>query len=308
VHDSYPITEYRDDIHAEDTEGLLIGEFGYKYRMLDGVVMPPYVTPDRYRLSRELQTRPGDICYVSYPKSGSTWLAYILVLIVNRGNLPTDKKTLRDCLHWVESSWTYPRSASELEGLPSTRIFKSHMPYAMALGGNPVQNPCKYVYIARNPKDVAVSYYYFERQKSWSGHYCGSWEHWLEIFMEGRVQRGSWFDHALSWWQHRDAENILFLTYEELRGDFRSQLCRLMEFLGFAPDEEIIEKIVMKTSFRNMQNEKFSNMHEIKEFQGFFREGKVASWKDQFTAEQSEAFDRFYLQKTRGSGLTFDLG
>ena len=185
---SFPIDEYRDEIHAEDTDSLQVGECGYKYRMIDGVVMPPYVTPARYHLSRTIETRPGDICYVSYPKSGSTWLAYILVLIVNRGQIPEGKETLRDCLHWVESSWTYPRDADELEAQSSTRIFKSHMPYNMALGGDPAKNPCKYVYIARNPKDVAVSYYYFERQKSWSGNYSGSWDHWLEMFLQGQVQ------------------------------------------------------------------------------------------------------------------------
>lgn len=305
--DTYAIHEYRDEIHAEDVSDLQIGECGYKYRLIDGVVMPPYVTPARYQLSRTLQTRPGDICYVSYPKSGSTWLAYILVLITNRGDIPTGKKTLRDCLQWVESSWTYPRSEGDLESLASTRIFKSHMPYSMALGGDPQQNPCKYVYIARNPKDVAVSYYHFERQKSWSGNYSGSWEHWLKIFMEGRVQRGSWFDHALSWWQHRDADNVLFITYEDLRANLQAELEKLMIFLGYPLEDEVVQKTIDKTSYHNMQQERFSNMHEIKEFQGFFREGKVNSWKNQFTRGQSEAFDRLYLEKTRGTGLKFNL-
>ena len=194
----FAIGQYRDETHLEDPDGLMVSEHGYKYRLLEGVVMPPYVTPERFRRSRTIATRAGDICYSSYPKSGSTWLAYLLVLISNQGRLPEDKGTLRDCLHWVESSWTYPRSAEELEALPSPRIFKSHMPYHMALGGDPTSNLCKYVYIARNPKDVAVSYYYFESQKSWSGHYDGSWEHWLGIFEKGQVQRGSWFDHVLS--------------------------------------------------------------------------------------------------------------
>ena len=281
----------------------MTGEHGYRFRLVDGVVMPPYVTPARYRLSRTVRTRPGDICYISYPKSGSTWLAYILVLIVNDGRIPTDRKTLRDCLHWVESSWTYPRSDDELEALPSPRIFKSHMPYHMALGGDPEQNPCKYIYIARNPKDVAVSYYFFEREKSWSGHYSGSWSHWLEMFREGKVQRGSWFDHVLSWWAHRDAPNILFLRYEDLRADFGKELRRIVTFLGRDADKDMLERIRRMASFDAMRKERFSNMHEIEEFQGFFRKGEVGSWSEQFTQEQSDAFDALYDEKTRGTGL-----
>lgn len=45
---SHPqIPEYEDAIHAEVMDGLQVGEDGYKYRMLDGVVMPPYITPAR---------------------------------------------------------------------------------------------------------------------------------------------------------------------------------------------------------------------------------------------------------------------
>jgi hypothetical protein len=146
----FKVPEYNDTTHAEVLDDLQVGEYGYKYRVLDGIVLPPYVTPDRYDLSRTLKTRMGDICYVSFPKSGSTWLAYIILLLIHNGHTPTNS-TLRNCLHWVESSWTYPRSRSELDNLPSPRIFKSHMPYHMALGGNPVDNPCKYIYIARNP-------------------------------------------------------------------------------------------------------------------------------------------------------------
>jgi hypothetical protein len=58
----FAVGEYRDDIHAEEFEGLTVGEQGYKFRLVEGVVMPPYVTPARYKLSRTLSTRPGDIC------------------------------------------------------------------------------------------------------------------------------------------------------------------------------------------------------------------------------------------------------
>ena len=301
------IGEYRDDVHAEVLDDVRIGEHGYKHRMVDGIVMPPYITPARYRLSRSLETRAGDICYTSYPKSGSTWLAYILVLLVNGGEAPSDT-TLRNCLHWVASSWTYPRTEEELRNSSSPRILKSHMPYQMALGGEPHRNPCKYVYIARNPKDVAVSYYYFERGKSWSGGYSGPWEHWLKMFMEGTVQRGDWFDHVLSWWHASRAANIHFLKYEDLCRDFEKQAEQLARFLGCAISAEILQQVHSKTAFQTMSTTAFSNMEEIREFGGFFRRGEIGSWRDEFTPSQSDAFDELCARRLRGTGLEFDFG
>ncbi|HSO79476.1 MAG TPA: hypothetical protein VLQ88_04780, partial [Chromatiaceae bacterium] len=94
------IGEYRDDLHAETLEDIQIGEYGYKFRTLEGLMLPPYVTPSRYQVSRTIATRPDDICYCSFPKSGSTWLANILYLILNDG-VAAEDRTLRSCLHWM---------------------------------------------------------------------------------------------------------------------------------------------------------------------------------------------------------------
>lgn len=300
------IAPYQDEIHGEAVEEILTGDYGYRYRILDGVVMPPYITPSRYRLSRELEMRPGDICFDSFPKSGSTWLSNVILLITTGGEEFSDKP-LRDCVHWVASSWPYPRSKEELDGLPSPRIFKSHMPYQMAPGGDPRNSACKYIYIARNPKDVAVSYFHFESGKNWSGNYTGPWEHWLKIFLEGEVQRGDWFDHVLSWWKHRDADNILFLKYEDLKSGFDRELGRISDFLGYKLTDRIVDKIKHKTSFDHMKNDSFSNLQEISQLEGFYRKGRIGSWKDQFTVAQSEYFDEVCAERLEGTGLHFEL-
>ncbi len=61
------VGEYRDELHAEVLEDIETGEYGYKYRMLEGLVMPPYITPERYALSRSIELRQGDVCFMSYP-------------------------------------------------------------------------------------------------------------------------------------------------------------------------------------------------------------------------------------------------
>jgi hypothetical protein len=47
-------------------------------------------------------------------------------------------------------------------------------------------------------------------------------------------------------------------------------------------------------------------MHEIEDFEGFFREGRVGSWRDQFTAQQDAWFSQVIAERLAGSGLDFD--
>jgi len=304
VPSSPSVPDYRDELHAEVLEELRIGEHGYKYRLVDGVVMPPYITPSCYALSRTIATRADDICYTGYPKSGTNWLANILVRLLNEGESPQGT-TLRNSLHWIESSLHYPRSRAELDLLPSPRIFSSHMPFPMALGGDPLRNPCRYVYIARNPRDVAVSYFHFEAGQSWSGNYDGDWSHWLRMFVDGKLQRGDWFDHVLGWWRHRDAGNVHFLKYEDLLGDFGGELRRLGRFLGREPSDALVEVIEDRTRFGNMKRDRFSSLQDVDGLGHFFRKGEIGSWKERFTVRESEWFDEVYRERMRGSGLDF---
>lgn len=309
------VLEYTDEELAEDASQLIISAHGYKHRLVDGVVMPPYITPSRYRLSRTLCTKPTDVCFVSYPKSGLTWLSYILVLLTSpSSDLDNHSRgdTLRSSLHWVESSWTYPCSRADLDMAADPRIFKSHMPYSMALGGDPATRACRYVYIARNPKDVCFSYYRFESGKSWSGFFQPDWEMWLSMFCRGEVQRGDWFEHALSWWRasrdHRNGpgnNNILFLTFEDLKRDTAGQIERIAAFLNIEVTKERLEGVVPKIGFEEMRKTSFSGLKDVKEFNEFFRKGDIGSWKDQFTVRQAEAFDKLYATRMGGGGLDF---
>ena len=69
-------------------------------------------------------------------------------------------------------------------------------------GGTPAKTLSKYIYITRNPKDVAVSYYYHNKRFEFSD-FCGEWDDFFECFMKGDVNYGLWFDHVLGWWSHK---------------------------------------------------------------------------------------------------------
>ena len=72
----------------------------------------------------------------------------------------------------------------------------------MIPGGDPASSVAKFIYVARNPKDVAVSLYHHSRLLTHC-EFDGDWDCFFEIFMEGKNEMGSWFDHVPDWWKHR---------------------------------------------------------------------------------------------------------
>lgn len=53
------------------------------------------------------------------------------------------------------------------------------------------------VYVARNAKDVAVSYYYFYQMAKLHPE-PGTWEEFLGKFMTGKGESNSYFNHGVS--------------------------------------------------------------------------------------------------------------
>lgn len=298
------VVAYNDNFNENKSEGILETKEGYRYRLIDGLMMPPYVTPRHYVESREIQTRAGDICFGSFPKSGSTWLSQILLLLINGGQNP-DHGSLREHMIWAESSWPFPVPIERVTAMDSPRIFKSHMPWSMAVGGDPLSQTAKYIYIARNPKDVCVSYYHFETGKAWAGDFKCSWDRWFELFLDGQIQRGNWFDHVLGWWNQRHADNVFFLTYESLLLDFDQQVSELAGYLGIEVGHDLLTNVARLSSFDHMKSSEFSNMHNVEQLETFYRKGEIGTWKQQFSEEQCRRFDELVEQRLDAAGLSF---
>ena len=74
----------------------------------------------------------------------------------------------------------------DLKTLPSPRLIKSHLTYSTTPRSANKDDQCKYIYIARNPKDVAVSYFHFtEYLNVFGADYNGPWEFFAKLFIEG---------------------------------------------------------------------------------------------------------------------------
>ena len=257
--------------------------------------------------------RADDVFVVGYVKSGTTWLQLIVKLILSNGK--EDGKTVLDTIPWLAALGDHaqngPQPYADTDAMASPRAFKSHEPYDMTPGGPPSRSPAKYIYIARNPKDTIVSAYHHTRWDKGIG-YTGTANDLIQGFADGNMHFGSWFDHVLGWWKHRDDQNVLFIKYEDMKKDLLRTVNAIADFTGCSLKREVIDSIVEKTTFDKMKDSTSSWMpvhfrHNNPNEAPFMRKGVVGDWKNHFTAEQWAEFDTQYTEKMRDTGLEFDF-
>src|SRR5580658_5472758 len=160
------------------------------------------------RLSGDLVfvPRPDDIYIVSYPRSGTTWLQMILYQLTTDGGMDFD--------HITEFIPFFERALSlgqDLNARKPPRVFKTHLTY-----GQIPRGPFKYIYVARDGKDVLTSYFHFHRSHL---GFKGTLDDFFQGFVRGKVGYGSWFRHVAEWKKRANDSNVLFLQYEELARD-----------------------------------------------------------------------------------------
>ena len=233
----------------------------------------------------KLLPRADDIFIVTYPRSGTTWTQMILYQLTSDGSMEIPH--IAERCPWFERS---VRSAQDFEKRKSPRIFKSHLSFE-----NIPKGPGRYIYVARDGKDVAVSYYNLYR--NYNG-YKGTFAEFFEEFMNGKVTYGSWFKHVSGWWQHRNDLNVLYLTYEELQHDLESCIRRIIAFCRLDVPVAKLPGIIERCSFAFMKEHenKFDPALEVLWEQGtqlnsFLRAGRSGEGARELTPEQQVRFD-----------------
>ncbi|XP_020607142.1 sulfotransferase family cytosolic 1B member 1-like isoform X2 [Orbicella faveolata] len=155
--------------------------------LLEGIRIHDFFTPNPAALRDYIvnfQTRGDDVFVVSYPKSGTTWLQEILWQVYNNGEKSTTK--IFDRVPMLERGTSSDRI--DVTALPSPRLLHTHLTYDVIPKGKAEDTKCKYIYVMRNPKDVAVSFYEFLKPKdstSVSG-FNGPWEFFARLLLEGK--------------------------------------------------------------------------------------------------------------------------
>ncbi|XP_033123844.1 sulfotransferase 1C2-like isoform X2 [Anneissia japonica] len=195
------------------------------------------------------------------------------------------------------------------------RVLMTHVPVDI-LPKEVFEGKGKVVYVVRNPKDTAVSFWHFVKERRFLEEY-EKWDNFLAAYLKPDMMCGSWFDFNLKYYEHRDAKNFLFITYEEMKLDHKGCVIQLSDFFSRHLTDDQVDLIVNNTTFSNMKS-KFTGKRNTKHLgdvpklgvvgasnQKFtiMRKGVVGDWKTHFTVAQNELFDEIYSEKMKRSSL-----
>lgn len=245
------------------------------------------------------RAQSGDIFVATYPKCGTTWTQYIVYLALRRGEPLTRGQSINDVFPHLEEV-----GEQAVLALPEPRLIKTHLPLART----PWSSAARYIYVARNPFDCAVSFYHHTR--GFPRHYDfadGTFDAFFECFISGEVDFGSYFDNLVSWLAARGGPNVLFLTYEDMLAAPAAATIAIGEFIGgdaalAVRDPEILARIVAHSSFDAMRVDQGRWSSERRaDMPAFVRKGVVGDWRSHFTAEQARRLADELAIRTRGT-------
>ncbi|XP_074655746.1 sulfotransferase 1C2-like [Tubulanus polymorphus] len=248
-----------------------------------------------------------DDCFVAtYPKTGANLTKETVFLINQNGSDEVARrKTIQDRCPFIDH-----RGFSLVEKLPRPRVLHSHMPFDMFLI-QAIERNAKIIYVLRNPKDTLVSFYHFYKSCSVFGNFPGSWDDFFQLFLHKKLFCGDFYDHVLSWWNQRHRDNILFLKYEDMVTDPKSNILKICAFLGKTLSDDKIDNIIKQTSFESMRDNPMTDYSQLKEQDNkicpFMRKGKIGDWKNFFTDEQCKIIDKIHENRLAETGLSFQF-
>ena len=70
------------------------------------------------------------------------------------------------------------------ESFPAPRVFKTHLPHDLVPKPRDEATKPRYIYVMRNPKDTAVSFYHHYQLLPRTKH--RSWDEYFELFIKGQ--------------------------------------------------------------------------------------------------------------------------
>ena len=224
---------------------------------------------------RNFAIYPDDTFLVSYPRSGNTWTRFLIANLV----YPDRNVSFLNIERLIPD--TSSQSNRAMQRTPRPRLIKIHEYF---------DHRCsKVIYIVRDPRDVVLSYYDFQRKYR---HFEDGYplESYVDDCIQGRLNSagwGTWGENVASWLYTRGkTKDFLLMRYEDMVQDPARELTRVAAFLGIGTDPARIQSAVDKSSadrMREMEKRESGQWVATKNHRQdipFVRVAKAGGWKE----------------------------
>ncbi|HYM75136.1 MAG TPA: sulfotransferase domain-containing protein [Candidatus Dormibacteraeota bacterium] len=241
----------------------------------------------RKSAGRNLTVFPNDLFLVSYYRSGSTWSRFLAGNLLN----PDEAITFANVERRVPPIYLWPDRV--LRTLP--RVMKSHEAFDPRYP--------RVLYIVRDPRDVAVSFYYYAlKMRIIPDGYA--MDDFVTRFLKPDIvdyadRNGSWEDHVLSWIRLRRGKPGFCITrYEDLQSDPAREVARWAPLLGINPTPEAVARAVSLSSASNMrsleekQSKDWGVTKNSRQDISFVRDAKAGGWRQKLSEKSILAIEK----------------
>lgn len=241
------------------------------------------------RIKSTIDWNLSDVYLVSFPKSGNTWMDFILANIlkqIRNEHIRIDYFTVQEYipdLHW---------NPEKLSSLQHPRLIKSHETFQdwierINIKGRNLIYP-RVVYLVRDGRDVMVSYYHF--QKNAYG-YKGD----FNSFINSR--KNEWGDHIRGWLINNeffDKRKMTVITFDDLKNKPFEVTKKLVDFIGLEVSDALINNALKLSDFSQVREleERFGipDIYINKDYR-FARKGKSGDKEGMDTALLKEFYE-----------------
>lgn len=219
-------------------------------------------------VGNSVEVRRGDRWIVSFPKSGNTWVRFMVACALVGSEEGVTLETMDRLVPDI-----YATTRRRLDKLPDPRILKSHETF------NPGYR--RVVYLVRNPLDAYYSYFHHLRRV---GSIDGSQS--FGEFLEGQISRGgtygTWAQHVGSWVGARgDDPEFLLVRYEDIVQAPEDRLASILAHLGVEVEDRFVARVVLASSIDRLralelaERKRWGPARQTRSSGFFFRSGRI---------------------------------
>jgi hypothetical protein len=220
------------------------------------------------------RTDPEDIFIVGYPKSGNTWMQYLVASVLfGTDSRLTPDSLIQDLVPDVHSQLWYRRYRAAM-------FFKSHH--------LPRPEYRRVIYLVRDGRDAMVSYFHFLSAINRSA------PDFLKMVSNGEgLFPCRWHEHVNAWMKNPYEAKLIMITYESLKANTVAKLKELCAFAEIERTCDFLKSVALACSFDAMrEKEKKMGWHSAiwPTDKHFVRRGEAGSFKDEMPADVLSCF------------------